>query len=532
MQLSLRTSIAARSLVSFLAVCVLLAASFGSAAAQFGRTSSDGVVRIITVAVFPPAPGQPQNPQQVQQRPGQPQQPQQPQQPPQQQPPAQDQNRVVGTGTGFIVSGRRLVVTNNHVVNLTRVQGNQRVRPREVGYGIAFLRDGEPVIIPARLRAVAPDKDLALLEAEQDLPGSAVSIADYESALQLDVEAAGFPGIADVAVDLSTNRMGNIDRSQLVPFITQGKIQRIFDVSGLVIDGNSLTARVVLHTASISGGNSGGPLFNRCRQVVGVNTFTPANAQTGTTFNHSIAAPEVVRFLRAQNVTPSTASRFCLLPGAVSDYFSIQTVLAFMAVLLGLAALVVAKQKPQVIQQTVSRVQSSFSRVHRTPSPGPSSSGESRDRDRGSDFGSGGAPRATNYPPPPARDQTAAPPPPRRAINPAGPVVRLVPTTGGAALEIAANRLTGGQAVVVGRSLELMQDQDPNDHPVVIADKTVSRRHARLTMDERNRLMIEDLGSSAGTFKGDLRVTTSTFMNGDEVRFGSASYRISLPNSV
>ena len=143
---SLRTSIAARALVPMLTAWLLVSLACGPATAQFGRTSSDGVVRIITVAIFPPAPGQPQNPQQVQQRPGQPQQPQQPGQPPAQQQP-QDQNRVVGTGTGFIVSGRRLVVTNNHVVNLTRVQGNQRVRPREVGYGIAFLRNGEPLHI-------------------------------------------------------------------------------------------------------------------------------------------------------------------------------------------------------------------------------------------------------------------------------------------------------------------------------------------------------------------------------------------------
>ena len=93
------------------------------------------------------------------------------------------------------------------------------------------------------------------------------------------------------------------------------------------------------------------------------------------------------------------------------------------------------------------------------------------------------------------------------------------------------NRLTGGQAIVIGRSLELMQEQDPHDHPIVIADKTVSRRHARLTLDDRNRLVIEDLNSSAGTFKGEHKISTANFVHGEEVKFGSAGYRIALPAS-
>ncbi|MFM9939012.1 MAG: trypsin-like peptidase domain-containing protein [Hyphomicrobiaceae bacterium] len=500
-------------LLSFLLV-------IGTAAAQSTRTSSDGVVRIITVAQFAPAPGAPATTP-AQQRPATP-----PAQPGQPAPPQQgDPNRAIGTGTGFIVSGRRLVITNNHVVNLTRVQGNQRVRPQQAGYGIAVLRAGQPVIITARLRAVLPEKDLALLEAEEDLPGSAVTVADYESERDIDVEAVGFPGIADIAVDLSTNRMGNIDRAQLEPFKTQGRIQRTFDVSGLVIDGNALTARVVLHTASISGGNSGGPLFNRCRQVVGVNTFTPAAATVGTTFNHSVASQEVVRFLRAQNVSPTIASRFCALPGSFSDYLNLQTALAFAAVLLGLAALVIAKQRPQVIQQTVSRVQNTFSRVNRNqPGSGGSGSGPGAAAPRTPD-------PAPQQPRPVAATAAAPAAGPRRAINPAGPVVRLVPTSGGAALEIAMNRLTGGQAIIVGRSLELMQEKDPHDHPIVINDKTVSRRHARLTLDDRNRLVVEDLESSAGTFKGSQKITTASFVHGEEVKFGSAAYRIALPAS-
>lgn len=504
------------------AALLSLVASSG-AQAQFTR-NTDNVLRIVVVADFPLSPQQ-----LAQQRQQQQQRPQQQGTQPQQQAQQPTTDRDFFFGTGFLVAGRRHVITNNHVVTPTRTANNQEVRPSGLQFGVAFLRNREPVIVAARVVATLPEKDLAILEAVEDLPGSPVTLGDYETARDIDVEAIGFPVIADFAFRVGEGgSMQLLNREILEPIKTQGKVSRLFATTNArIAGGQPITAQVLLHTALISGGNSGGPLFNRCGQVIGVNTFSSftQQGQGAAQFSHSIATQEVVRFMRAQNLVPTTASRFCVLPGSVSEYVNLQSVLALAAVLLGLAAVVIAKQKPQVIQQTVSRVQNSFSRVNRAPSPSSQAgAGAPRAADPIPAAGRGGGNRRDVELP---REPVQSP----RGASPAGTVVRLVPTSGGSPVEIAANRLSGGQAIIVGRSLEVMQEQDPHDHPVVISDKTVSRRHARLTLDDRNRLVVEDLDSSAGTFKSGQKITTATFANGDEVRFGNAAYRIALPSS-
>ena len=57
---------------------------------------------------------------------------------------------------------------------------------------------------------------------------------------------------------------------------------------------------------------------------------------------------------------------------------------------------------------------------------------------------------------------------------------------------------------------------------IVIDDLSISRRHARIVI-ESGRLMIEDLGSAAGTFVGGHRIdphTTNLVEQDDAIRFG------------
>lgn len=62
---------------------------------------------------------------------------------------------------------------------------------------------------------------------------------------------------------------------------------------------------------------------------------------------------------------------------------------------------------------------------------------------------------------------------------------------------------------------------------VVITERTVSRRHALLRFDG-NELVVEDLGSSNGTFVNEARVTHATLKVGDHLRFGSVPCAISV----
>jgi hypothetical protein len=68
----------------------------------------------------------------------------------------------------------------------------------------------------------------------------------------------------------------------------------------------------VLHTASIAGGNSGGPLFDGCGRIVGVNTFSTINESgSDAGFFFAVSMREVLGFLRANQIKPQVASLPC-----------------------------------------------------------------------------------------------------------------------------------------------------------------------------------------------------------------------------
>lgn len=64
---------------------------------------------------------------------------------------------------------------------------------------------------------------------------------------------------------------------------------------------------------------------------------------------------------------------------------------------------------------------------------------------------------------------------------------------------------------------------------ILLKSGTVSRRHARITIDARGAV-VEDLGSKNGTFVDDRRVTApTTIVDGSQVRIGSLLFTFRLP---
>ena len=61
------------------------------------------------------------------------------------------------------------------------------------------------------------------------------------------------------------------------------------------------------------------------------------------------------------------------------------------------------------------------------------------------------------------------------------------------------------------------------DNEVVADHPHVSRHHARLTRDQEGRLLLEDLGSTNGTFVNDAQVLRKYVVPTDRVRLGDAS---------
>lgn len=448
-----------------------------------------------------------------------------------------------GSGTGFLIAGQRTIATNNHVaIPPPLVLNGVTFQPNRAVWFAAFLRDGVAMLTPLRLITREASKDLALFEAESDLPGRAFAIADYDPSLDLEVEAVGFPGVSDIMSVEADQRIVDtsiaglrvpLSMSQLQPIKTQGRVQRLVDAQLQIPGQAALRARTILHSASISPGNSGGPLLNRCGHVVGMNTFTRSNQNAKADF--SVHTRELVEVMRAQSIVPTVATSFCFFPGTVSDY--VPHLVGLWALLLGAAALGFAvHRKPQIVQQTAQRFSQVFSRpVTRDAAGGASDPHNAPDVDRPT--------RRAARPPAPGRgggeDGQRQDPPanvadadlPYEATGPAtavgitepqGRSARLISLQGRDPLVLSADALMKGQSVIVGR--DTVSD-------AVLDETSVSRRHARLTLDAADNLVITDLGSANGTWLGNRNISTASFAPGDELRFGTQRYRWEIDGS-
>jgi pSer/pThr/pTyr-binding forkhead associated (FHA) protein len=92
-----------------------------------------------------------------------------------------------------------------------------------------------------------------------------------------------------------------------------------------------------------------------------------------------------------------------------------------------------------------------------------------------------------------------------------------VPKGGGRALTLDGDRLR--------RGLTLGRDADCD---LMVDERTVSKHHARLRMGDDGRLMIEDLQSANGTFKGRSKISQDTLVNGDGIMFGQAAFTVEI----
>jgi S1-C subfamily serine protease len=195
---------------------------------------------------------------------------------------------LVGHGSGFAVAPD-IILTNAHVVEPARDGENIRI-------GIVPPQ-GETGWF-ARIIAVAPSSDLALVKLTErgSLPPSTLFTGPVGDGA--DVFAVGYPGNVDLAQGLN---VGDIV-SPTLPVKTRG------NVSG---GRSSKSFETILHNAAIGSGNSGGPLLDSCGRVIGANSFGTVSGDGDSEFYFAVSAREIMRFLRASEVSPRHTGVAC-----------------------------------------------------------------------------------------------------------------------------------------------------------------------------------------------------------------------------
>ncbi len=385
------------------------------------------------------------------------------------------------TGTGFVINDEGYVVTNHHVVEEAKKE--ILVIPKN------SLR--EP--LQAKLVYVDESRDLAVLRVA-NLHRTPLPLASIEPRLGTSVYAFGYPGIGD-----------RLETAQSAT-LTTGVVGRMFTAAW---NKGGTEIRMIQHEAAVNPGNSGGPLFNACGQVVGVNTQTSLSkvvrdnkgditvvASNGIYFASHIG--ELIKTLRAHNVSFNLVSSPCIAtPPPVAaenrdgETWAVRGLILWTVVLtiVVAVALVLVLRRPR--QRIVQAVESMSRRIKtgRPPVPAPAASVAA----------AAAVLRPSRVvPPPPMPAGTAAPPvaadDAQAAADAAGPAWVLTgrdsdgKSFSGRLSEAAMRRLKYG--VTVGRHDELCD--------VTVNHASLSRRHARFRLKD-DRLLIEDLNSTNGS---------------------------------
>ncbi len=192
-------------------------------------------------------------------------------------------------GTGFAVAPNR-IVTNAHVVELLERFPGESV--------IALVPSEGQRSYEGRLIRIDTARDLALIEVVGvRLPPLTLYTGTLGEGDPL--IALGYPG----NVDLATVRSAEDFVTPTAPVRSQG-----------VLSGNRRLegTAVMVHTASIARGNSGGPLLDRCGRVLGVNSALTRGDEGDASFAFAIADSELAAFLREAQQPVATIAAPCV----------------------------------------------------------------------------------------------------------------------------------------------------------------------------------------------------------------------------
>jgi hypothetical protein len=234
--------------------------------------------------------------------------------------------RFVGNGSGYAVS---VGANDEEIYFLT----NDHVVARAASIQVAYGEDNKIVDFQAVVLKTSAEFDMALLRltprSSSAFMPDILPLADYTVEQGDEVFAIGFPAFADSILETAN------DPASYEPVLTSGIIGKRFE-NTWVQGGRRV--EMLQHNAAINGGNSGGPLVNRCAAVVGLNTAKASDVaiQGGSLSSSPLA---IADFLRDTAARPIASGGRCTGRVGVGGWTTQRMILlgAGVAILLALA---------------------------------------------------------------------------------------------------------------------------------------------------------------------------------------------------
>lgn len=197
-----------------------------------------------------------------------------------------DENGHIATGSGFFVAPGR-VATNRHVVEKARQ-----------GLLVTSRALGRPVAGRVLARSDEKHGDYALVAVELPDGARPAVLGFADAARRTDkVGAWGFPDVVGKNDPGYARLLTGADLTAMPELsYSEGVVSAVLD----------RRPPLIVHTAPISPGNSGGPLVNGRGEVVGINTMISLDEGSYRQASIALAGEDLLRFLTAQGVPART----------------------------------------------------------------------------------------------------------------------------------------------------------------------------------------------------------------------------------
>ncbi len=184
-------------------------------------------------------------------------------------------NRLEGMGSGFVIDqkGKLRIITNWHVIDEAD-SISVWLKPDKMVDENYLLTKVES--FGAKIIKVNKTKDLAMLQVEK---------------LPIKVKPVSYGKFNKVKPGQTSFAIGHPEG--LLWTFTSGMVSQVRPNYNWKYKGSRHKANVIQTQAAINPGNSGGPLFNKSKELIGVNTFT----SEGENLNFAIAVDDVIDFI-------------------------------------------------------------------------------------------------------------------------------------------------------------------------------------------------------------------------------------------